>query len=201
MDRRAILKYTAYVTGYAITAPLTSAFLSGCKAEPAAPDYIPVFLSEETYLNLKAVVDTMLPKTDTPGALEVGVPEFIDLVLDKYTEDEDRQKMLGGFQSWLSSVQGPESTPYYNLAAEDQLQLLNVLDKEAIATAESLEEQDLDAEELEERQPWWLDLKSLAINSYFASEHVGTQVLAYDPVPGPYQGCIPLSDVGKAWSL
>lgn len=201
MDRRAILKYTAYVTGYAITAPLTSAFLSGCKAEPATPDYMPSFLSEDTYLNLKAVVDTMLPKTDTPGALEVGVPEFIDLVLDKYTEEEDRQKMVDGFQSWLSSIQDSESKPYHSLSAEDQLRLLNVLDKESIATAESLEEQDLDKDELEEKQPWWLDLKSLAINSYFASEKVGTEVLAYDPVPGPYQGCIPFSDVGKAWSL
>ncbi|WP_020536647.1 gluconate 2-dehydrogenase subunit 3 family protein [Lewinella cohaerens] len=201
MDRRAILKYTAYVTGYAITAPLTSAFLSGCKAEPAAPDYMPSFLSEDTYLNLKAVVDTMLPKTDTPGALEVGVPEFIDLVLDKYTEEEDRQKMVDGFQSWLSSIQDSERKPYHSLSAEDQLRLLNVLDKESIATAESLEEQDLDKDELEEKQPWWLDLKSLAINSYFASEKVGTEVLAYDPIPGPYQGCIPLSDVGKAWSL
>jgi hypothetical protein len=201
MDRRAILKYTAYVTGYAITAPLTSAFLSGCKAEPAAPDYMPSFLSEDTYLNLKAVVNTMLPKTDTPGALEVGVPEFIDLVLDKYTEEEDRQKLVSGFQSWLSSIQDAKSMPYHSLSAEDQLQLLNVLDKESIATAESLEDQDLDKDELEEKQPWWLDLKSLAINSYFASEKVGTEVLAYDPVPGPYQGCIPLSDVGKTWSL
>jgi hypothetical protein len=201
MDRRAILKYTAYVTGYAITAPLTSAFLSGCKAEPAAPDFIPSYLSENTYLNLKAVVNTMLPTTSTPGAVEIGVPEFMDLVLDKYTEEKDRLKMVGGFETWLTTVQESPESPYHTLTAEKQLQLLHTLDQEAIAIAESLEGQDLDEEELEDKQPWWLDLKSLAINGYFASEQVGTNVLAYDPVPGPYQGCIPLSDVGKAWSL
>ena len=201
MDRRAILKYTAYVTGYAITAPLTSAFLSGCKAEPAAPDYIPSFLSEATYQNLSAVVNTLLPPTSTPGAVEIGVPAFMDLVLDKYTEEKDRLKMVGGFETWLTTIQNSAGNPYHTLAAEEQLKLLNTLDQEAIAIAESLEGQDLDEEELEDKQPWWLDMKSLAINGYFASEKIGTEILAYDPVPGPYQGCIPLSEVGKAWSL
>jgi hypothetical protein len=201
MDRRAILKYTAYVTGYAITAPLTSAFLSGCKAEPAAPDYIPSFLSEATYQNLSAVVNTLLPPTSTPGAVEIGVPAFMDLVLDKYTEEKDRLKMVSGLETWLTTVQNSAGNPYHTLAAEEQLKLLNTLDQEAIVTAESLEGQDLEEEALEELQPWWLDMKSLAINGYFASEKIGTEVLAYDPVPGPYQGCISLSEVGKTWSL
>ena len=201
MDRRAILKYTAYITGYAITAPLTSAFLSGCKAEPVAPDYIPSFLSEATYQNLSAVVNTLLPPTSTPGAVEIGVPAFMDLVLDKYTEEEDRQKMVAGLETWLTSIQQLAGGPYHTLAAEEQLKLLNTLDQEAIAIAESLEGQELNEEELEAKQPWWLDMKALAINGYFASEKVGTEILAYDPVPGPYQGCIPLSEVGKTWSL
>ncbi len=32
-------------------------------------------------------------------------------------------------------------------------------------------------------------------------EFIGKNVLNYDPVPGPYQGCIPFTDVGKVWSL
>lgn len=201
MDRRAILKYTAYVTGYAITAPLTSAFLSGCKAEPTAPDYVPVYFSETTYQNLVAVVDTMLPATSTPGAVEIGVPAFMDLVVGKYTEEEDRLKMMNGFESWLTTVQNNAGNPYHALPAEEQLKLLNALDQEAIATAESLEGKILSEDEMKALQPWWLDMKALAINGYFASEKIGTEVLAYDPVPGPYQGCIPLSNVGKTWSL
>jgi len=36
---------------------------------------------------------------------------------------------------------------------------------------------------------------------YYTSEKVGEEILSYDPVPGVFQGCIPLSDVGNAWSL
>lgn len=201
MDRRAILKYTAYATGYAITAPLTSAFLSGCAAEPAAPDFIPSYFSEATYLNLRAVVDTVLPKTATPGAVDLGIPEFIDLVLNKYTEEEDRQKIKQGLNDWLTTVQESPEKPYHQLSAEEQLRLLNELDTEAKAKAESLEGVQLTEEEFKAQWPWWLDLKGLTINSYFATKHVGTEVLAYDPVPGVYQGCIPLAEVGKAWSL
>lgn len=201
MDRRAILKYTAYATGYAITAPLVSAFLSGCNAEPAAPDYIPSFLSEETYLSLRAMTNVMLPATATPGAVEVGVPEFIDLVLDKYTEEEEQLKIKEGLNAWLSSVQESPEEPYHKFSAEEQLRLLNELDAEAKAKAESLEGVPLTEEEHLAQWPWWINFKGLIINSYFASARVGTEVLAYDPVPGVYQGCIPLEEVGKTWSL
>jgi hypothetical protein len=30
---------------------------------------------------------------------------------------------------------------------------------------------------------------------------VGKEVLNYDPVPGHYDGCVPLSDIGNAWTL
>jgi hypothetical protein len=220
MDRRAILKYTAYVTGYALTAPLTAAFLSGCKAEPTAPDFQPSFLSENTYRGMRAMVDAMLPETKTPGAVEMGVPEFIDLVLDTYAEEELQQHIQQGLQRWLSDTQQADAKPYHELDPTEQLRLLNELDTAAKQEAEAMEEaealaagrepstdeevqQGLDpnGDLVKELQPWWLELKSLAINGFFASQYIGTEVLAYDPVPGVYNGAYPLSEVGRAWSL
>ena len=45
---------------------------------------------------------------------------------------------------------------------------------------------DLTDDEEDALQPWWLGLKSMLIGSYFSSEQIGLEVLAYDPVPGPY---------------
>ena len=48
---------------------------------------------------------------------------------------------------------------------------------------------------------FYRQFKSLALVGYFASEQVGGHVLSYDPIPGRFDGCIPVSNVGNAWSL
>ena len=40
-------------------------------------------------------------------------------------------------------------------------------------------------------------LRSATILGYFTSEQVGKNVLHYDPVPGGYDGCVPIDQVGR----
>jgi hypothetical protein len=44
-------------------------------------------------------------------------------------------------------------------------------------------------------------IKELTLLGYFTAEPVGKNVLHYDPIPGRYQGCIPISEVGNvSWT-
>ena len=36
--------------------------------------------------------------------------------------------------------------------------------------------------------------------AYFTSQPGATQALRYDPVPGAYHGCAPLSQIGRGWA-
>ncbi len=36
---------------------------------------------------------------------------------------------------------------------------------------------------------------------HYSIKEIGKNVLNYDPIPGEYLGCIPLSDVVTTWSL
>jgi len=49
--------------------------------------------------------------------------------------------------------------------------------------------------------PFFKMLKDLTYEGYFTSEKVGKEVLRFDPIPGSYQGCIPLEDVGRLWTI
>jgi len=49
--------------------------------------------------------------------------------------------------------------------------------------------------------PFILTVKELTLLGFFTSEPGATQVLQYIQVPGPYQGCVPLEKVGKAWAV
>ena len=45
-------------------------------------------------------------------------------------------------------------------------------------------------------------IRSATILGYFTSEEVGRKVLHYDPVPGRYEGCIPIDQVGRRnWTV
>ena len=43
-------------------------------------------------------------------------------------------------------------------------------------------------------------VKSLTLLGYYTSEKVGKEILSYDPIPGEFIACMPLSQVGNAWN-
>lgn len=205
MNRREALRYTAYLTGAAISAPTLSALFSGCKSEPetaAEAAYQPQHFSTEEYSFIGEVTDTMLPPTDTPGARDVGVPEFIDRLVSVGYEAEDRDRFTRGLQAFVQEAQDKNGKPFAELTGEEKLAFLNAADQAARA---QLEEWQLNPpatpEEAEQRYLFFLQLKELALIGYFTSQEVGTGVLVYDPMPGVYQGCIPVSEVGATWAL
>src|SRR2546426_11935884 len=42
------------------------------------------------------IAELIIPKTDTPGAREAGVPAFIDVMLADWADDEQRQMFTTG---------------------------------------------------------------------------------------------------------
>jgi len=190
MERRELLRYTAYLTGYAVTAPIASAILSGCQADAPAQEttggYTPVFFAGGAYAVMSAMAETMLPRTNTPGAADVGVPQFTDVVIGTYTEDKHVKRIRAGFDSWLA-----KNGDFADLSAEAQLKQLNALDTEAKAEMAQIDAiKGLTDDEKDERKPWWLDVKSVMLAGFFNSEQIGLEHLAYDPVPGEYKPCL-----------
>ena len=95
MDRREALRKTALLMGVAVSASALTGILQGCKASPELT-YTPSFFSEDQARLVSEVADIIIPRTDTPGAKDAGVPGFIDTMLkDCYTK-EDQDRFLAG---------------------------------------------------------------------------------------------------------
>ena len=90
MNRRQILQYTAWVTGTAISAPFAVGFLSGCQPQQSkGPIPAQSFFSTDEMDWLSSMADIILPRTDSPSATDVGVPQMIErIVQEVFTEVE-----------------------------------------------------------------------------------------------------------------
>ncbi len=205
MKRRELLRYTAYITGVAISGPVASALLAGCKRDEAVAAgeavYAPSFFSKEEYEYISKLADTMLPTTDTPGALDVGAPEMVDKMVGQVYSEEARDKFRTGLKELMRRMDADNTEGGFR-----------GLDSEK--TLVYLQDQDLHYKDPD--TPWdtvpeaegtarstYFDLKSQLVGAWFNSEEIGTEVLAYLPVPGEYIPCGDLQELtgGVAWAI
>jgi hypothetical protein len=193
MDRREAIKRTAWLMGGVISAPAIAAVLNGCSSKPGI-DWKPQFLSAEQAALVTKVSDFIIPKTDTPGASDVGVPSFIDLILKDVYSKEDQDRFTSGLQAFDDGAKTAYGDIFVDLDEADQQAYVKKIHDEAVQ-----KERNTDPAP---KRPFILMMKELTMLGYFTSEVGATQVLQYDPVPGSYKGCIPLSEAGngRTWA-
>ena len=197
MNRREVLQRVAYLMGGAISTPAILGVLNGCSAKSSA-GWKPVFLTQEQGALVAEIVEMMIPRTDTPGAKDVGVPAFIDTMLkDAYTS-ADHARYIAGMNELEAQAQREHQRKFLDLAADERLDLVQRVHDEATAS-----ELELKLPPIELRRPFILMTKELALLGFFTSQAGATQVLQYDPIPGAFHGCVPLEQAGngKTWAL
>lgn len=195
MNRRDALKNLGMVAGYAATLPSAFSILQSCTTDEKK--WTPLFFSNEEGIVIKNLVNIILPKTENMvGALDVNVPEFIDLYAHKALLQEDieayRLEIAGIMLELPITEKGA-----IDLKSEDYETLLS----KYLKADKNQQKQYEDDENITYLA--LVNLRSQSIWAYKTSALIGEEVLAYDPIPGQQIGCLPLKDAtnGKSWSL
>ena len=134
--------------------------------------------SESEMRTLRVLVDLILPATDSPAASAAGTDYFIDLAIPACATPQAQQTFKAGLKS-LAQLG--------HQAPDKQVALL----KERAA-------QDM---ALPYDESFFKILKDYTLTGYFLSETGATQALAYERVPGGFQGDLPLQPGQKAWAI
>ena len=199
MNRREAIERTALLMGYAVSAPALAGILKGCKAAPDI-NYKPIFFNQDQAVLISAMSDIIIPKTTTPGAKEAGVPQFIDSMLHEVYSKKDQDEFLKGLAEFDAEAKKATGDSFIDLDPGQQAAFLKKQHDAIFAKpVEGLSTAWWDANKGTE-MPFILKIKELTLLGFFTSEAGATQVLQYSQVPGPYQGCVPLVDVGKTWA-
>jgi hypothetical protein len=182
MNRREAIKKTGLALGLAATSPLLMHLLQSCESKKPL-GWSPQYFSEKQALLVAALANQILPKTDTPGALDVGVDAFVDkMVAEVYNKNEQVQ-FIKGLDALEENSQLKNGKLFTDLDNQKQYEFLYGLENEMqqLAVAASPRE-----------KPFFLMLKELVLLGYFTSEEIMTKHLDYQPVPSKLIGCEPM---------
>lgn len=185
------------MAGGALVLPTMLSLLESCKSESRL-DWQPLFFDEDEAAFVAALVDTILPRTDTPGALDVKVDVFLDRVFAKTYDDEGQQMVRTEMARFNENCKKAHGKVFARLDAAgraDALSSAEASDGKFAGTVWGT------AVGPQEPVGFYRTMKAMALWAYASSEEIGKNVLSYDPIPQEYDGCLPLDEVGNSWSL
>lgn len=197
MDRRKAIRNTGFLLGAAVATPSLIVLLDSCKSESRL-DWKPQFFTVDEARCISTLVDTILPTTETPGALDVNVDVFLDRIFAQTYDEAGQQKIRTGIAEFNASCKKSHGDVFANLSDEDRVSVLTAAEKSSGKFTQGVWGTAVGPQE---PIGFYRSIKSMAIWAFMSSEKIGKEVLSYDPIPGEYLGCIPLSDVGNKWSL
>ncbi|MCI4668229.1 MAG: gluconate 2-dehydrogenase subunit 3 family protein [Bacteroidia bacterium] len=196
MNRRDAIKKSMLMTGVVLSASTITAILSGCQPDGTASTWTPQALDQNQANLLSDLCESILPATDTPGAIDLGVPKFIDDMVANYMNEKHRKQFIEGLDKVNADAQSKHGKDYLSLEEAEKMEMLTAYDKESynfnMKWKNKVRPKDLVS-------PFFGKLKGLTMTGYFTTEVGASQVLKYDYVPGGYSGCIPVEEVGGAW--
>lgn len=184
IQRRELLRRAAWILGGAISAPSALAILQGCSAKPAAPDWTPKFFKGNQANLMTALADTFIPKTDTAGALDANVPQFVDLVMADVYPADAQARFAAGFGEFETFAREWGRREF--LAQDATTRKATV--QHAVETALAGEH---------EHRPFILVARELTLLGYFSSQVGITENMEYVPVPTVFRGCVSVSELAK----
>src|SRR4029077_6055560 len=130
MHRREMLRMLA--AGAALPALSTDMFAFFRGAHPAT-GYALRTLNPHQNDTVVAMIDQIIPETDTPGAKGARVNEFIDVILTEWAFDDERQNFLTGLAGVDKQSNELFGKNFVDASSAQQFTLLSAMDESIAA--------------------------------------------------------------------
>lgn len=213
MKRRQLLKNLGLGGVALVATPTVLSLLQSCKSEPI---FNTVFVNKAQGRALRHIVDLIIPSDEAiPGAVDLGVHEFIDMYWNDALIEENKAQVSIGFDALADRLLDATGKTFEDADAEDfdtiLATYLKITPEQEKAYQEKLSmfyrsyvndktiKPDADAG----AYSLLTDIRGMTIWGWKNTEKIGEEVLAYTPIPGQQKGCISVEEAtgGKAYSL
>ncbi|MDP4262757.1 MAG: gluconate 2-dehydrogenase subunit 3 family protein [Bacteroidota bacterium] len=186
MNRRELIKHIALLTGSAVVG--SEFFLSGCKSNDKEPVG---FFTERDISFFDEVAETILPKTNTPGAKDAEVGKFMAFYSADCYDELQLKTLKEGIKNLNDASDKKYGSDFMHVAAPQKQELLTEIDAEA---------KKYNGKNNGQPPHYFTLMKQLVLFGFFTSKPGVTQVLRYVPVPGKYEGCVDYKEGETSWA-
>lgn len=165
---------------------------TGCKSATEEKVAGQFFTTDEISF-LDEVAETIIPKTNTPGAKEAQVGAFMDvMVRDCYTKD-DQKIFKEGIDKIKKLSKERFNKKFIDLQPEQRTELLTAVDNDQKEYHKNKKD--------DQPNHYFRMMRELTLLGFFTSEPGATKALRYVAIPGKYEACISYTKGEKAWAL
>ena len=166
MNRRDLLKKGVYgLAGVTLSSTLIAALQSCSSIEK----YNPVYFSKTEFSLLSNIVDFFIPKTETPGALDMKVPQFIDIIISETYNIESKNNFSNKLKLLIEDFKS------------------NNID---LSDYNSMKSKFVNDFNNKTHQEIYNQIRDLTVWGFKTSKEIALNVLNYNPIPGYQLGCV-----------
>jgi len=187
MDRRELLKMIALATGGVVIGG--EFFLAGCKNKDAR---VGMVFSPDDISFLNEVAETIIPKTNTPGAKDAEVGKFMTVMVNDCYEETNQKIFHEGMKKLDEACSKMHGHSFMKADAGHRKELLTALDKEAKDYMKNKKKED--------PGHYFSMMKQLTLLGFFTSKPGLTECFDYHAVPTKYDGAYPYKKGDKLFA-
>lgn len=144
---------------------------------------------------ISEMIDIIIPHTDTPGAKEAHVQDYIVGYMEFCATNKEYVNFLHGLYEVQDTCNSMYGANFEGCTMEEKSGILKDLDGSYSAN------NFINKIEVKLRgRSFFTILRSLTIEGYCTSKLGATELLAYQPVPAVYQAEINIQPTQKAWA-
>ncbi len=142
------------------------------------------------------IAEAIIPRTDTPGAIDAGVPGWIEVIVKDCLEEGDQKVIVEGLSDLMRRCQNQHGKDIGQLSGEEQVKFLNKMNNETIAQKRKAQKEGKNPP-----RTFLEQFKDLTKFCYCSSELGATEALELTFVPGKWIASMPLKPGQKAWAM
>jgi len=189
LNRRDAVQRIALLLGGVISAPA----MAGIRGEKTYHG-VSIVADDSQIALIREVADVIIPATQTGGAKAAKAEEFIVRVVSDCYQKEEQEHFYAGLAKLNADCKAA--------TGKDFIQADITQKKEALTKCMLEADQERKANRGKKvPNPFFFMIKELSTTGYFTSQIGATQALEYLPIPGKFDGCMPLSPTQKTWAL
>lgn len=152
-------------------------------------------LDAHQHATVSVMADLIIPRTGTPGAVDAGVPEFIDMILSDWSDDRGRASFLHGLTAVDELSQASFGKDFVGSSPQQQAEILRLLGEAMARDAQKIAANQRGGRGglPEPHGNFYFTFRQLVLTGYFTSEAGAAQQLHFQVIPEHLDACAGLA--------